>query len=137
MVPSLVLASVLSSASVQLSFQAGTGLGIRVVPPLPSSPGPRPISSPPQLELVLLPSPSRYLIAEEPELAPPWVWLLYRQDQCCFLGSAAQLVSTLLAGGKSVGRSGGLSAQGVGYKLFSLRGWESLATSTLGTGLKE
>lgn len=65
MVPSVVSASVLSSASVQLSFQAGTGLGIRVVPPLPSSPGPRPISSPPQLELVLLPSPSRYLIAEE------------------------------------------------------------------------
>lgn len=38
-----------------------------------SHPRPRPISSPPQLELVLLPSPSCYVRAEEPELAPPWV----------------------------------------------------------------
>lgn len=49
----------------------------------------RPVSSPPQLEPALLPSPSCYLIAEEPELAPPRVWLLCRQDQCCFLCSAA------------------------------------------------
>lgn len=138
MLPSLVSASILVSTSVQPSFQAETSLGIRVVVPLFSL-GPRPVSSPPQVELVLLPSLSRFLIAEEPELAPPWVWLLCRQDQCCFPGSA---VLTGWGGGhghNTHGRRHGpgeLSAQEVGYKLFSLRGWESwlrcLATSTLG-----
>lgn len=136
-------ASILVSTSVQPSFQAETGLGIRVAPhPSPFSLGPRPVSSPPQVELILLPSPSRYLIAEEPELVPPWVCLLCRQDQCCFLGSA---VATGIHSphrrdiGVGVGgRPGELSAQEVGCKLFSLRGWESwlrcLAISTLGKG---
>lgn len=105
---------------------------------------PSPVSSPPQVELILLSSPSCYLIAEEPELVPPWVWLLCRQDQCCFLGSA---VATGIhsphrrdvgVGVGVGGRPGELSAQEVGYKLFSLREWESwlrcLATSTLGKG---
>lgn len=55
MLPSLVSASILVSTSVQPSFQAETSLGIRVVVPLFSL-GPRPVSSPPQVELVLLPS---------------------------------------------------------------------------------
>lgn len=91
MVPSLV-AQLLSWFLPQYSFLSRLKLawGIRVCPPNPSpfSLGPRPVSSPPQVEPVLLPSPSRYLIAEEPELAPPWVWLLCRQDQFCFPGSA-------------------------------------------------
>lgn len=75
MSPSPFSDPILGSASAQLPSQAGAGLGTRA--PL----GLRPVFSPPQLELVLLPSPSCYLIAGEPEVAPPWTPLLRRQER--------------------------------------------------------
>lgn len=105
MCSSLSLGSYLGFCLSTAFFSDWNWLGDHAPPP----PRPRPVSSPPQLELVLLLSPSCYLIAEEPELAPPWVWLLCRQDRCCFPRPSS------FAGGKSVGTPEELSTQGLGH----------------------
>lgn len=77
-----------------LSSQARAGSGSR------APPGPRLISSPPQLELVLLPSPSRYLIAGEPDPPLPGLGSCAGQISVASCLSSFTMVSAL-AGGKT------------------------------------
>lgn len=87
-------------------------------------PPPRPVSSPPQLELVLLPSPSCYLIAEEPERPLPGFGFCAGK-----IGVVPWPSSS--AGGKSVGTAEELSTRGLGHSSLTSEDGEAASGAWL------